>query len=112
MIAFLKRLRLALRVLRAKKFVVFLPDYKRPLTMEMGTRGQINVLAWQKIQQAVADEHAQALRKADARLLADVDAGRVQEARLMAGFPVQHNITLSIDGSLLAGKHFPPDAAV
>ena len=74
--ALLLRLRLAWCVLRARRFVVFLPAYP---TMNLAVGGRIGPAAWEAICAFAITEHLDALAAAEARLLADVhaEAGRI-----------------------------------
>lgn len=71
--SFLYRLQLAYRLLRARRFVLFLPNYP---AMSLSVRGNISALTWEAICHFSMVEHAAAIAAAEARLLADLEAAR------------------------------------
>ena len=81
--AFLLRLRLAWQLLRARRFVVFLPKYP---VMSLSVGGPIGPAAWEAICAFSIEEHRQALALAEASLLAAVEAeaGEAEAARRAA----------------------------
>ena len=79
--AFLHRLRLAWQLLRARRFVVFLPQHP---VMNLAVRGHIGPATWEAICAFSMQQHREALNAAEARLLAELQAEQAEQAALEA----------------------------